>query len=269
MNTERLTCGIFYCRDSAEIKVCGSLQTSSRVDSEELRSRQQNIPLSVRGNFKKNNINRQRMKLNSFILTTIAITIFSCSPKKEDSYWIRECDSTGINCRYVDSDGIEKIPFGKYYHCYTDTFRNIAFVTGENGKGIVAINRQEEKLFNVFIIDNGPDYIENGAFRIIEKNKMGFADTLGNIIIPTIYDFTTPFNKKGLALVNIGGHSESVDPKDPYCEYHTWIGGKWGIINKKGKIIKEIKFDHKWQNGRNILSDESESFEFNNDITIK
>ena len=47
MNTERLTCGIFYCRDSTEIKVCGSLQTSSRVDSEELRSRQQNIPLSV------------------------------------------------------------------------------------------------------------------------------------------------------------------------------------------------------------------------------
>ncbi|MEZ7953717.1 MAG: hypothetical protein QMB82_00940 [Bacteroidales bacterium] len=36
-----VTCGIFYCRDSAEIKVCGSLQTSSRVDSDVLRSRQQ------------------------------------------------------------------------------------------------------------------------------------------------------------------------------------------------------------------------------------
>ena len=47
-----ITCGIFYCRDSAEIKVCGSLQTSSRVDSDVLRSRQQNIPLSVMGKFK-------------------------------------------------------------------------------------------------------------------------------------------------------------------------------------------------------------------------
>ncbi len=36
-----VTCGIFYCRDSAEIKGCGSLQTSSRVDSVVLRSRQQ------------------------------------------------------------------------------------------------------------------------------------------------------------------------------------------------------------------------------------
>lgn len=41
MNNETVTCGIFYCRDSAEINGCGSLQTSSQVDSEVLRSRQQ------------------------------------------------------------------------------------------------------------------------------------------------------------------------------------------------------------------------------------
>ena len=48
-----VTCGIFYCRDSAEINGCGSLQTSSQVDSDVLRSRQQNIPLSVTGKAKK------------------------------------------------------------------------------------------------------------------------------------------------------------------------------------------------------------------------
>ena len=36
-----LTGGIFYCRDSAEIKGCGSLQTSSWLDSDMLRNRQQ------------------------------------------------------------------------------------------------------------------------------------------------------------------------------------------------------------------------------------
>jgi len=36
-----ITCGIFYCRDSAEINGCGSLQTSLRFDSDVLRSRQQ------------------------------------------------------------------------------------------------------------------------------------------------------------------------------------------------------------------------------------
>jgi len=40
-NGQLVTCGIFYCRDSAEINGCGSLQTSSWVDSEVLRSRQQ------------------------------------------------------------------------------------------------------------------------------------------------------------------------------------------------------------------------------------
>lgn len=39
--TEMLTCGIFYCRDSAEINGCGSLQTSSWLDSDMLRNRQQ------------------------------------------------------------------------------------------------------------------------------------------------------------------------------------------------------------------------------------
>ena len=37
-----VTCGIFYCRVSANLKGCGSLQTSSWLDSEVLRIRQQN-----------------------------------------------------------------------------------------------------------------------------------------------------------------------------------------------------------------------------------
>ena len=36
-----VTCGIFYCRNSAEINGCSSLQASSRFDSAVLRSRQQ------------------------------------------------------------------------------------------------------------------------------------------------------------------------------------------------------------------------------------
>ena len=36
-----LTCGIFYCRDRAVINGCGSLQTSSWLESDVLRNRQQ------------------------------------------------------------------------------------------------------------------------------------------------------------------------------------------------------------------------------------
>jgi len=38
---QAVTCGIFYCRDSAKMKGCDSLQTSSWLDSGELRNRQQ------------------------------------------------------------------------------------------------------------------------------------------------------------------------------------------------------------------------------------
>ncbi|WP_163323059.1 WG repeat-containing protein [Draconibacterium mangrovi] len=201
--------------------------------------------------------------MKNILLIIAGVMIYSCSHKKELDYWIRECDSTGIKCRYIDRQGEVKIPYGRYYYCYTDTFKNIAFVSGETG--IIGINRKEEKLFNVYIFDNGPDYIVDGTFRIIEQNKMGFADTLGNIIIPTIYDFTYPF-EKGLALVNIGGHSESIDPSDPLCEYHTWAGGKWGIINKKGDIIKDIEYDREWQKGKDILTNDSEILELENGI---
>lgn len=40
-NGQAITCGIFYCRVSAEVNVCSSLQTSSWLDSEMLRNRQQ------------------------------------------------------------------------------------------------------------------------------------------------------------------------------------------------------------------------------------
>jgi len=53
INNETLTCGIFYCRDSSEINVCGSLQTLSRFDSEVLRSRQQKHTASRYGQAKK------------------------------------------------------------------------------------------------------------------------------------------------------------------------------------------------------------------------
>jgi len=58
-----VTCGIFYCRDSAEINGCGSLRTSSRVDSDVLRNRQQNIPPSVMCQIKKK---RRTLKNNLY-----------------------------------------------------------------------------------------------------------------------------------------------------------------------------------------------------------
>lgn len=201
------------------------------------------------------------------LISIFALVVFySCPSNTVKDYWLLECDSTGIACRYVDTKGEVKIPYGKYYHCYTDTFRNFAIVSAP--KGLMAINKKEEKLFDVYIFDNGPDYVVDGAFRIVNNNKMGFSDTHGNIIVLPIYDFVYPFNK-GLAVVNLGGHSESVNPSDPNCEYHTWVEGKWGIINKTGELIKDIKYDHKWQDGKHTLIYESEIIELEDEDIFK
>jgi hypothetical protein len=44
---QAVTRGIFYCRESANMKGCGSLQTSSWLDSEVLRNRQQKHTTTV------------------------------------------------------------------------------------------------------------------------------------------------------------------------------------------------------------------------------
>ena len=50
------------------------------------------------------------------------------------------------------------------------------------------------KLFYVVECDNGPDYVKEGLFRIMdEKGLMGFADSSGHIIITPQFKFAYPF----------------------------------------------------------------------------
>ena len=49
-----VTCGIFYCRVSAKMEGCGSLQTSSWLDRDVLRNRQQKHTAIVMQQLKRN-----------------------------------------------------------------------------------------------------------------------------------------------------------------------------------------------------------------------
>ena len=60
--TEMLTCGIFYCRNSAEINGCGSLQTSSWLDSDVLRNRQRKHTANLLGVMPRNYRKRMEFK---------------------------------------------------------------------------------------------------------------------------------------------------------------------------------------------------------------
>jgi len=57
---------------------------------------------------------------------------------------------------------------------------------------------------------------------IHENGLWGFSDSLGNIVIPKIYDFVSSFDK-GVARVK--------------------LNNKWGLINRQGEEIAPIKYD--------------------------
>jgi len=137
---------------------------------------------------------------------------------------------------YVDSLGIIQIPY-EYPFAYTDTLISIAFVVYE-GK-IKAIDKENTKLFTVFPYDNGPDYESDGLFRIVDDSTghIGFANMEGLIVIPPKYFFVNPF-KQGFATFNEGGKIEYDD------EYKYILGGKWGYIDKKGKVVFPAIFDN-------------------------
>lgn len=120
---------------------------------------------------------------------------YACIEQK-DGYLVKVYDEAhdqiGVNTAYVNQAGDTVIPFGKYYYCFTDTFRDFAMMI-DHEKGCVGIDRDENILYKIHWYDNGPDYIVNGLFRIIKDGKFGFANRKGEIIIEPKYECAFPF----------------------------------------------------------------------------
>jgi hypothetical protein len=110
----------------------------------------------------------------------------------------------------------------------------IAAVVDE--KGWAYINEKGKTFIRPFVIDNGPDYFEEGLARFRIDNKFGFFDRRGKIMIKPQFDFAFPFHE-GLAAICMGCK------EDPEGEHRSVKGGKWGYINKKGKIVIPTQFE--------------------------
>lgn len=102
----------------------------------------------------------------------------------------------GVPVCYLNERGDTIVPYGKYRYCQTDTIKKIGFVYENKPKDarIICINDAGKELFYVFKYDNGPDYIQEGLFRIMnEDGLVGFADSLGNVVIKPQFKFAYPF----------------------------------------------------------------------------
>lgn len=167
------------------------------------------------------------------------MTIFISLQGQNQDYWLRKCDTSG--CGYADKSGRIQIEIGKYHPCFTDTMYYYAIVL-KTGHGFVGIDKSEKDLFQVWPMDNGPDYVSEGLFRIIKNDKIGFANEKGQIVIPPQFEMVYPFYK-GLASFCVGCVSV---PDEQIPEYTKSVGGFWGFINKNGEIVNKPEYKRNW-----------------------
>ena len=93
----------------------------------------------------------------------------------------------------------------------------------------IGINGSNTNLFEVFIYDNGPDYVKDGLFRIVENKKIGFANTDGEVVIQPQFDAAFPF-ENGVAEVG------KICSKETHLEHWNWICQEWFYLDKEGNL---------------------------------
>jgi len=161
---------------------------------------------------------------------------------------------------YMDKDGkivIEpKYIIARPYDRY-----NIAAVADE--KEWKYIDTTGKTILKPYLFDNGPDYFKDGLSRYVKNNLIGFIDAKYQIVIKAQYEFVTPFHNSYATFCI--GFKEALLKEG--SEHTKMEGGKWGIINKKGKVVVEAIYDspiifekHKAKvtlNGKTFYIDES------------
>ncbi|MBK8500785.1 MAG: WG repeat-containing protein [Saprospiraceae bacterium] len=101
----------------------------------------------------------------------------------------------GDSFGYVNQKGETIIPYGRFTQSFTDTIFTYGIVLEQfaGSFDLIGINQQGQRLYEVLWFDNGPDYLEEGVFRILRDGKIGYADTTGRIVIEAQFECAEPF----------------------------------------------------------------------------
>lgn len=167
----------------------------------------------------------------AFLIVSINSSGQHTSVLSQDDFLLSFADSVQDECGYKNVNGEVIIPLGKYLACSTDTFRNYAIVAVPR-KGFVAIDRNENIIYDVFPFDNGPDYVSEGLFRIVKDQRIGFANAkTGEIVIEPTFKCAFPF-EGGKAKVSF--HCKVVHDG----EHSRWVSNHWFYINVRGIKVK-------------------------------
>ena len=101
------------------------------------------------------------------------------------------------------------------------------------------IDAAGKTILKPYLFDNGPDYFKDGLSRYVDNNLIGFIDEKYQIVIKAQYEFVSPFHNN-YATFCVGCKEVSLKEGG---EHTKMEGGKWGLINKKGKVLVEAIYD--------------------------
>ncbi len=136
----------------------------------------------------------------------------------------------GSSVAYLNQQGDTLVPFGKYLYYSSDTIDTYGFVLSEST--IMAIDSRGEELYAPFIYDNGPDYISEGLFRIVQDSVIGYADAVtGAVVIAPQFLCAKPF-RGSRARVAYDCHTVRSG------DHWTWKSKAWFLIDTMGQKVE-------------------------------
>lgn len=136
---------------------------------------------------------------------------------------------------YLNQRGDTIIPVNRFSHSFSDTIITYGIVMEKNGDqfDLIGINQNGQRLYEVYWFDNGPDFIEDGLFRIKRNDKIGYANANGQIVIQPEFQCAYPFeNGKAKVTYDCKLVSDGTD-------HIIMKSSSWFYIDKRGEILKE------------------------------
>ena len=178
-----------------------------------------------------------------YLIVFLTIFFISCNPLKSEvadcaysnSPDTHEFTPQGECGKFRDEDTIVLYP----QHLKNLYFGDANFTTlyardGKDGKKCVFYVSKSGKAIRTFFFDNGADYFEEGLARTISKGKFRFINEKLEVVIEPRFDFAFPFENGKARVCN--GCTKKRDG-----EHYMMVGGKWGVIDRSGKLISPMK----------------------------
>ncbi len=109
----------------------------------------------------------------------------------------------------------------------------------------VMVDANGVEIYQVYTFGETPDNLNEGLRRIVLNGKVGFINKKGQLVISPQYSQATAFFK-GKSIVNVNAVKIDKSATDVENSASVWEGGKWGVIDKKGNVVKPFDYAREW-----------------------